>query len=947
MEANRSHTAHDEQRALSDENNLQQSFTARELARDEGPIGFYLLHRQARKKPSAPSASLLLAVTLASLATTYVLIRCFYAIAYIERHGATHRLLASGGFYLDHSCFGEGNQDGEEEESYALQAEHGGAFVSSEGDASPTAPPRIRNDDDLDKWGNRQLPEDVRDRFSSFLERIEHSAVLCEALLPLLKPQHAIQITNIMLRILVAQLGVLSLNPPELEPRRARAGGRLLLLAYKGRERSGSYPYLEFFVNENNWLRNLAEAVSMPREDAMEMAPHHHKKRVTGVLREISIINVYIVAVLGGLERMGRKSVGYLEDAAVETQLRVLEALQGVQLRRFLTDKTTHWFLRYCQMRTNNYILFTREQQQYYGSKTYTSMKEFQKELEQKVQEAGGLPWNPDCKEVDLRWGRSRYRRRQHLETPGSSSHFEVPQGTSGFPSGPSPSLGDCGSTTNGSSQQHLATSVDHLVGALGFEEASLVFGKSPGSRFGAKQQQREHGTTQPLAQATPWSASGPHHAEPRGSSNLMLGGLLGQHRVETSSGPHTLPHPGSRNAPLAQSFMQPTANQGSRLRTSTPGLPILSSSALPGGERRRTGAPNSMLSQTAAFSGFGLQRSFGSDTALALQATPTGRSPLLPATLVRGSFPEEPNFQWMLTHPPSAPRSTLPRAQHGFSDTAAQLSYAETTLPPSTAQVPRIRGNSRLDQWISGTGDHRRTGTSLPWASMREPSAPSSMLPAGGHGLSSLHVAAQTTLSSTAAMLQGRGKVGQTHHERSTTVPGKSATVLGGAFGPGGLQRLQLQTGSRIPPPYRPWSTADSETASAYPLLHSPFPTQGQRRSSGPMMSQVVGQERGGSCSPFATQAAIMQSNTSSGRSLPEVSSSVDVNSMSGRAGESEIRSWLPPTTVGRLGGQPTQQPPQNQGQEEDEAALNELLAAIRDFGFVDSGAEGPLEDS
>lgn len=944
MEASRSHTS--QQRTLSDKNNLQQSFTAREFVRDAGPIELHLLHRQARKKPSAPSAFLLLAVTLASLATTYVLIRCFYAIAYIQRHGTTHRLLASGGFYLDYSCLGEGDQDEEEEESYALQVQRKGASVSLEGDESPTAPPRVRDDSDLDKWGNRQLPEDVRDRFASFLQRIEHSAVLCEALLQMLKPEHAIQITNIMLRILVAQLGVLSLNPPDLEPQRAQAGGRLLLLAYRGRERSGCYTYLQFFLNENVWLRNLAEAVSMPRADALEMSPHHHKKRVTGVLREISIVNIYIVAALGGLERMSRRAVGYLDDSAVETQLRVLEAVQGVQLRRFLTDKTTYWFLRYCQRRTHNYILFTREQEQLYASNNYTSMKEFQNELEQKVQEAGGLPWNPNCTNIDLSRGRSRYRRRQYRETPSSGSHFQVLQGTSGFPSGDSPSLGDCGSTTGGSSQQRLATSVDHLIGAHEFEEAALVSGKPPGSRFGAQQQQRDQGTTQPLVQATPWPASELHHAKPRGSSNLTLEDLLGQHRVENNSGSHTLPHPGSRSAPLTQSFVQPTAHHGTRPRISTPGLPILFSPAIPGGERRRSGAPNSMPSQTAAFSGFGRQQSFGSD--MVLQTTQTGRSPTLPATLVRGSFPGEPNFPWMPTHPPSTPRSTLPRAQHGFSDTAAQRwSHAEIIPPPSTAQVPRIRGNSHQDQWIPETGDNRITGTSSPWGSMSEPSAPSSMLPAVGHGISSVHLPAHPTLSSTAQMLRGSGKTGQAHHERSTTAPGKSAaTALAGAFGSGGLQRLQLQTGNWIPPSYHPWLTGDSEAVSAYPLLHPPFPTQWQRRSSGPM-SQATGQGLGSSCSPFATQAAIMQSNTSSGSSLPEVSSSVDFNSTSGRAGESEAPSQLPPTTVGWLGGQPMQQPPKNQGQEEDETVLEELLEAIEKFGGIDSGAEGPLENS
>lgn len=379
-------------------NSKLQELDSVESSRDATSEKHFWPPQRPMARPFASSLTRVLAVALASLAVAYLVLRCFHGLYVGYRQGGASRALASWEGNAGDQCSDNGGEDeslnltthgtGEAPEDwigYADDADLIGLELSRVIDSFP----------DEEGWENRDMPTRARSIFAHYLERIEAMATLCGELEPKLKQDHFFSVVNRVSKILVTQLGLLSLNPTELESNRERAGEAIVGLLKRTTAPIDGDGELLRLKNMNRSLVDLTRAVMRPREDTKSMTSNFHKKRVLGAFKMLQIINGHLMNILANLRILVNYPNAVMTPAEIETQIKLLEILQVHLLDRMFYDQTAFWHLKRAQKYISQYLLFNKVEAFVHANKQIPPSAQFEADLNNDMKQAGGMAYIP------------------------------------------------------------------------------------------------------------------------------------------------------------------------------------------------------------------------------------------------------------------------------------------------------------------------------------------------------------------------------------------------------------------------------------------------------------------------------------------------------------------------------------------------------------------------
>ncbi|CDI81835.1 hypothetical protein, conserved [Eimeria acervulina] len=376
--------------------------------------------RHARTRPSASPWMPVVAATIASLTTLYLVLHCFHILSVGYRHHGVSRALAAGGSYWGGQCSGGGGEEGfripsnygpgQSPEDWVDHAGNDGGESVEE--ATEVVTVYVR---DEEGWENRDMPLHAQSVYTFYLNRISCMAGLVHELKTHMPRRHFLKVVFKIVKILVVELGVLSLNPANIESAREAAGQSLVELL-KGALSEPDDPEEHIpFTNLTKSLLKLTKQVMKPRKDAQKMKRDLHKTRVVGSFRTIRVMNERLGAIIASLRCCLTHGVSF-SDEDLDWICSLLDVLMEAICDRFLRDAAAMWHLLHAQMNIKDFVLFSRDKAFSLDKQPISPLKDFVSALDANLQQRGGLAY------LSLVKGSST-QRPASIE-PGSSSSF-------------------------------------------------------------------------------------------------------------------------------------------------------------------------------------------------------------------------------------------------------------------------------------------------------------------------------------------------------------------------------------------------------------------------------------------------------------------------------------------------------------------------------------------
>ncbi|KAL8434304.1 hypothetical protein ACSSS7_003248 [Eimeria intestinalis] len=183
------------------------------------------VYRPLRRASESAFFKNFLAVSIASLAVVYLILRCSQHMSFYPKKRAATRSLASGGSgggVCPNWPGGGGGEDqsGDQDEHQGYNPEGGESSASTPfGGRFPgqrISSPRA--------WGRRQIPPKWKDRFEHVLGMVEQLATTMTSLLPSVTPEDAVLLGMNLSTLAAVELGTYAYISADLQPSRARAG---------------------------------------------------------------------------------------------------------------------------------------------------------------------------------------------------------------------------------------------------------------------------------------------------------------------------------------------------------------------------------------------------------------------------------------------------------------------------------------------------------------------------------------------------------------------------------------------------------------------------------------------------------------------------------------------------------------------------------------------------
>ncbi|CDI74816.1 hypothetical protein, conserved [Eimeria praecox] len=376
-------------------NQDEEGVEAHKVFTSGGPLG---LVQHSKTRPFAPSLGRVIAAILTSLAAAYLVLRCFQGIAEgYRQHEATRALSAGGYDSEDQKCTSEGRGGIPQNPSYLEGEEpaYGAMYLAADDENDDEIDLSVAGEAFEELWKNRNLPPQAERIFAHYLARIVSTASLCVELKTKLKREDYFIMVNRVGKILATQLGLLSLNPPSLEPCRVRAGMALLELLSTTKVSQHDTEDVRYIGRQNRSLETLVKAIMSPRLDSAEMTGRHHQKRVVGIFRLVRAINGHMMGCISTLRYLINYPGSTLPEEEIRRQLKLLQILFETQRARCLLDSTTFWFLLCCQRNLSQFLLFSRRLAFQYCGKPISPFKEFEARLNETIESAGGTAYIP------------------------------------------------------------------------------------------------------------------------------------------------------------------------------------------------------------------------------------------------------------------------------------------------------------------------------------------------------------------------------------------------------------------------------------------------------------------------------------------------------------------------------------------------------------------------
>lgn len=353
--------------------------------------------RRARTRPSASPWMPVVAATIASLTTLYLVLHCFHILSLGHRQYGVSRALAAGGSYWGGQCSGGGGEEGfgipsnygpgQSPEDWVDHAGNDGGESVEETTEVVSAYVR-----DEEGWEDRDMPLHAQSVYAFYLNRISCMAGLVHELKDHMPRRHFLKVVCKITKVLVAELGILSLNPPNIESAREAAGQALVELLKDALSAPDDQEEHLPFMNLTKSLLKLTKQVKKPRKDAQQMKRALHKTRVVGSFRLLRSINERLGAIIASLRCSITQGVSF-SDEDIEWFCGLVDILMEAICDRCLRDAAAMWHLLHAQINIRDFLLFSREKAFSLDKQPISPLKVFLSNLDAKLADRGGLAY--------------------------------------------------------------------------------------------------------------------------------------------------------------------------------------------------------------------------------------------------------------------------------------------------------------------------------------------------------------------------------------------------------------------------------------------------------------------------------------------------------------------------------------------------------------------------
>lgn len=246
-----------------------------------------------------------------------------------------------------------------------------------------------------DPWKDRNIPADVAEQLKRLLCKLRSFSSICRDLLNRMNSRPMMRFTAALMKVLTMQLGVISLVPSSIEHLRMEAGEALIKLGTEAVQLAGNDPLVSRHREAVQDLMLMTKTVMYPREVGEGLAPKKFKSKILGMLGFSSVVSWYTMGIVLGMLFRLNESGGYLTDAFVEQQAKLLSILQAHQLARVVPDCGVRWYIEKSQVKISKAIFFTRDQSHQSNSLPIPTTADFSSSLERDIKAAGDLSYKP------------------------------------------------------------------------------------------------------------------------------------------------------------------------------------------------------------------------------------------------------------------------------------------------------------------------------------------------------------------------------------------------------------------------------------------------------------------------------------------------------------------------------------------------------------------------
>ena len=333
-----------------------------------------LLPRPTHKAASSPSFINLVAVTVISLATVYLL-HCYRSLFLTPVVGSVPRALAYGGEGPD-PCTGESEGEDDSQDVGTEVAGEAPRSPQPDGAGGPGAQPGVGgpgagpSDPGLpategpkgQELGFGTMPWSWQQGVQHAMRELSEQALKCGQLLPWLRPQTAISLAKAVAQLGAIQIASVAFTPESVQPWRERAAESLIALLQPVRALPGTGRAAQQVRSDLKGLRRLIMRLAMRPTCSAYEENWRYRTEMMSTIQAVQAANTHLQCVVAFLAALGASSLGGPSEGQVRRAVKVLEAVVQVRKQQLLRDRVAGGWAQRCHWLGHKWVLFSKEE---------------------------------------------------------------------------------------------------------------------------------------------------------------------------------------------------------------------------------------------------------------------------------------------------------------------------------------------------------------------------------------------------------------------------------------------------------------------------------------------------------------------------------------------------------------------------------------------------------